>query len=221
MGTASCRGVTGSVVRLPQDKRGGNGLVMNLLRVNNDLFCDLAALVLLDDSVPGRITAKCAHSIFPPFARPPCPFQPPSPHPPNPSSAHTPARLVAARNKRVPNVLVIKCKMVIKSPRHARPPELCTPPLACTAVTASGPQQGGFLLQLLQLSAPAPQIPEVQERAGPGGGAPGCAVRLCQRPLLDGQQCQSRFRCLATAAAAAMSDDNRASCLCRRCYAPM
>ena len=41
-----------------QDRRGGSGKLVNLLRVNNDLFCDLAALVTLDDSRPGLLTAK-------------------------------------------------------------------------------------------------------------------------------------------------------------------
>jgi len=37
-----------------QDRRGGSGRLMNLLRVNNDLFCDLAALVTFDDSQSNR-----------------------------------------------------------------------------------------------------------------------------------------------------------------------
>ncbi len=34
-----------------QDRRGGSGKLLNLLRVNNDLFCDLAALATFDDIV--------------------------------------------------------------------------------------------------------------------------------------------------------------------------
>lgn len=40
-----------------QDRRGGSGRLMNLLRVNNDLFCDLAALVTFDDSQSNRWAA--------------------------------------------------------------------------------------------------------------------------------------------------------------------
>ena len=42
-------------VHVLQDRRGGSGKLLNLLRVNNDLFCDLAALATFDDtSRPGR-----------------------------------------------------------------------------------------------------------------------------------------------------------------------
>jgi hypothetical protein len=34
-------------------------MLLNMLRVNNDQFCDLAALILVDDiSIPGTVTAK-------------------------------------------------------------------------------------------------------------------------------------------------------------------
>ena len=36
------------MVRL-QDRRGGTGEILNVLRVNNDNFCDLAALTVLND----------------------------------------------------------------------------------------------------------------------------------------------------------------------------
>lgn len=44
--------------RLPQDRRGSSGLLLNVMRINNDNFCDLAALVTFDDSVPGVLKAK-------------------------------------------------------------------------------------------------------------------------------------------------------------------
>ena len=47
-GFGSLYWMEGVVVRL-QDRRGGTGQVLNVLRVNNDNFCDLAALALLDD----------------------------------------------------------------------------------------------------------------------------------------------------------------------------
>ena len=42
----------------PQDRRGSSGLLLNVLRINNDNFCDLAALVTFDDSTPGVLKAK-------------------------------------------------------------------------------------------------------------------------------------------------------------------
>lgn len=57
-GFGSLYWMEGVVFRL-QDKRGGNGMLLNMLRVNNDQFCDLAALILVDDiSIPGTVTAK-------------------------------------------------------------------------------------------------------------------------------------------------------------------
>ena len=47
-GFGSLYWMEGVVIRL-QDRRGGSGQILNVLRVNNDNFCDLAALALLDD----------------------------------------------------------------------------------------------------------------------------------------------------------------------------
>ena len=41
-----------------QDRRGGSGRLLNLMRVNNDLFCDLAAYTVLDDSTAGELSLK-------------------------------------------------------------------------------------------------------------------------------------------------------------------
>ena len=47
-GFGSLYWMEGVVVRL-QDRRGGSGDILNVLRVNNDNFCDLAALTVLND----------------------------------------------------------------------------------------------------------------------------------------------------------------------------
>lgn len=66
-GFGSLYWMEGVVVRL-QDRRGSSGKLLVTLRVNNDLFCDLAALVALDDSSLRTIsksqplvTAKSTH----------------------------------------------------------------------------------------------------------------------------------------------------------------
>ena len=46
------------VVTRAVDKRGGNGKLLNILRVNNDVFCNLAALIQVDDSDEKNITAE-------------------------------------------------------------------------------------------------------------------------------------------------------------------
>lgn len=45
-------------IMLMQDRRGSSGKLLNVLRVNNDLFCDLAAITVMDDSQPGDFTHK-------------------------------------------------------------------------------------------------------------------------------------------------------------------
>ena len=64
-GFGSLYWMEGVVVRL-QDRRGGGGQILNTLRVNNDNFCDLAALALLDDRCKLCLplhTATCPPSI--------------------------------------------------------------------------------------------------------------------------------------------------------------
>lgn len=50
-GFGSLYWMEGVVTRL-QDKHGGNGRLLSLMRVNNDLACDLAAVLEIDDSDP-------------------------------------------------------------------------------------------------------------------------------------------------------------------------
>jgi hypothetical protein len=39
---------------LPQDRRGAPDRVLNIMRINNDLFCDLAAITVFDDTRAGE-----------------------------------------------------------------------------------------------------------------------------------------------------------------------
>ncbi|KFM26921.1 hypothetical protein F751_4982 [Auxenochlorella protothecoides] len=56
-GFGSLYWMEGVVTRL-QDRHGGNGKLLSIMRVNNDLMCDLAALVEYDDSEPGRLRSR-------------------------------------------------------------------------------------------------------------------------------------------------------------------
>ncbi len=47
-----------SVITRAQDSHGGNGKLLVISRVNNDLFCNLAAVAEVDDSQPGNLSGK-------------------------------------------------------------------------------------------------------------------------------------------------------------------
>lgn len=97
--------------------------MLNILRVNNDLFCDLAALVLLDDSVPGAITAKYVRLT----SKPLCP------------SLHSPApNVVIVSVVAVTSVKATLSKMMDVQTRTG-PVLTCLRANHCSAPCAKGP----------------------------------------------------------------------------------
>ena len=61
-GFGSLYWMEGVVVRL-QDRRGGTGEILNVLRVNNDNFCDLAALTVFNDRCWGQSDSSWHASV--------------------------------------------------------------------------------------------------------------------------------------------------------------
>jgi len=64
-GFGSLYWMEGVVVR-QQDRHGSNGRLLSIMRVNNDLACDLAAVLEFDDSQPGRLIGRFLRYTFVP-----------------------------------------------------------------------------------------------------------------------------------------------------------
>jgi hypothetical protein len=64
-GFGSLYWMEGVVVR-QQDRHGSNGRLLSIMRVNNDLACDLAAVLEFDDSQPGRLVGRFLRYTFVP-----------------------------------------------------------------------------------------------------------------------------------------------------------